>query len=167
MSDPPAHALSPSRLARALWLGLAGMCLVLGAVGIVVPGLPTTPFILLATFAAARGSRRLHDWLRGHRRFGPMVRNWEHEGAVSRPAKRAASIAMVACGAILFLVSPRWWMAAIACLFMAVTAAWLWARPEPRMAAGSPSRAATGRQHPGPDPPRGASARGPKARRRS
>ena len=132
----PAHMLSPSRIARALWLGLAGACVVLGVVGIVVPGLPTTPFILLAAFAAARGSKRLHDWLRHHRRFGPMVRNWEQEGAVSRPTKRAASIAMVACAAILFLVSPHWWMAAIACTFMAATAAGLWLRPEPQMAGG-------------------------------
>ena len=136
MSDLPAHMLSPSRIARALWLGLAGTCVVLGVIGIVVPGLPTTPFILLAAFAAARGSKRLHDWLRHHRRFGPMVRNWEREGAVSRSTKRAASIAMVACAAILFLVSPRWWMPAIACAFMAATAAWLWLRPEPQMAGG-------------------------------
>lgn len=127
-----AHQLSPTRLGRVLWLGLASVCLVLGIVGIVVPGLPTTPFILLAAFAAARGSVALHGWLRAHPRFGPLVDDWERAGAVSRKAKRAASIAMLACGAILFLVSPRWWMAAVGCGFMAVVATWLWLRPEPQ-----------------------------------
>lgn len=107
------------------------MCLLLGIVGIVVPGLPTTPFILLAAFAAARGSMALHAWLRTHRRFGPLVHDWERAGAVSRKAKRSASIAMLACAGILFLVSPRWWMAAIGCGFMAIVGTWLWFRPEP------------------------------------
>ena len=60
-----------------------------------------------------------------------MVRDWEREGAVSRRAKRMASVAMLAYGAILFVVSPRWWMAAIGCGFMALVVAWLWSRPEP------------------------------------
>ena len=53
------------------------------------PGLPTVPFVLLAAFAAARGSQRLHGWLLAHRQFGPMIRDWQAHGAVSRRAKRA------------------------------------------------------------------------------
>lgn len=130
-ADPSRHRLSPSPLARAAWLALALLCLGLGIIGIVLPGLPTTPFILLAAFAAARGSRRLHDWLRGHRLFGPMVADWEREGAVSLRAKRVATLTMVLCGVILFIVSPRWWMAAIGCVFMTIVALWLWTRPSP------------------------------------
>ena len=49
-------------IARLLWWLLAYASLGIGIVGIVVPGLPTVPFVLLAAFAAARGSRRLHAW---------------------------------------------------------------------------------------------------------
>lgn len=133
--DPPQHRLSPSRLARVGWLALALLCLGLGIIGIALPGLPTTPFVLLAAFAAARGSLRLHHWLRTHRTFGPMVLDWEREGAVSLRAKRMATLMMSLCGLILFLISPRWWMAAIGCGCMAVVALWLWARPLPSVAA--------------------------------
>ena len=79
---------------------------------IVVPGLPTVPFILLSAFAAARGSRSLHAWLHAHPRFGPMIRDWETQGAVSRRAKRLATGMMAVCAVIMFLTAPALWMAA-------------------------------------------------------
>jgi hypothetical protein len=60
-------------MTRWLWWLLAYASLGIGIVGIVVPGLPTVPFVLLAAFAAARGSQRLHAWLLAHRQFGPMI----------------------------------------------------------------------------------------------
>ncbi|HSD17285.1 MAG TPA: YbaN family protein [Thermomonas sp.] len=117
---------------RVLWWLLAYTSLGLGIIGIVVPGLPTVPFVLLAAFAAARGSRRLHAWLLAHPQFGPLIRDWEREGAVSRRAKRLALGTMALCAAIMFLTAPEWWMAAIGTAFMAVVATWLWRRPEPR-----------------------------------
>lgn len=119
-----------SSLKRGLYLLLAGLSLTLGLIGIVLPGLPTTPFVLLAAWAAARSSRRLHDWLAGHRLFGPMIRDWEARGAVSRRAKRAATAAMAICALIFFLTAPKWWMAAIGSTIMAIVALWLWRRPE-------------------------------------
>ncbi len=59
----------------ALGLGFVG----LGAVGAVVPGMPTTVFLILATWAFSRSSPRLHDWLYYHPRFGPTLQRWrEH-----------------------------------------------------------------------------------------
>src|SRR5690606_16754477 len=54
------------------------------------PGLPTTPFVLLAAWAASRGSRRLHDWLFGHARLGPPLRDWRDQRAVSLRARMIA-----------------------------------------------------------------------------
>ena len=119
-------------IARLLWWLLAYASLGLGIVGIVVPGLPTVPFVLLSAFAAARGSRRLHAWLLADRRFGPMIRDWEREGAVSRRAKRLAIGMMALCAAVMFLTAPKCWMAATGTTFMAIVATWLWRRPEPR-----------------------------------
>jgi uncharacterized membrane protein YbaN (DUF454 family) len=116
---------------RLLWLALAYVALGLGAIGIFVPGLPTTPFVLLAAFAAARGSRRLHARLHAHGVFGPMIRDWEASGAVARRAKWVATITMAACAVLMFATAPKPWMAGTGTAIMAGVAVWLWMRPEP------------------------------------
>lgn len=122
---------TPRTRFRWAWWLLAYTSLGLGLVGIVVPGLPTVPFVLLSAFAAARGSQRLHDWLLAHRQFGPMIRDWQAHGAVSRRAKWLAVTMMSVCAVIMFLTAPKVWMAATGTAIMTVVAIWLWARPEP------------------------------------
>lgn len=117
-------------LRRGLWIALAYLALGLGLLGVVLPGLPTTPFVLVAAWAAAKSSRRLHEQLLAHRLFGPMIRDWQARGAVSRPAKRAALATMSLCALLMVLTAPKLWMAAIGTACMAVVAAWLWQRPE-------------------------------------
>lgn len=128
--DPP-----PSRL-RWAWLLLAYASLGTGIVGIFVPGLPTTVFILIAAYAASRGSRRLHDSLLRDPRFGPMIRDWQQHGAVSRRAKWLATLTMLASAVILLLLmglggGHRAWMVALPIVCMTTVAIWLWLRPEP------------------------------------
>jgi uncharacterized protein len=118
-------------LRRWPYLLLAWIALALGLIGVVLPGLPTTPFILLAAWAAARGSTRLHRWMRAHRLFGPMIRDWEAHGAVSRRAKWIASLTMLASAVIFFLTAPKMWMAITGTGIMVVVGTWLWFRPEP------------------------------------
>src|SRR5690606_32792237 len=131
----PGTRRSPSMrhapMIRGLWIALALLALALAVLGVLVPGLPTTPFVLLAAYAAARGSQRLHAWLHAHRLFGPLLHDWERYGAVSRRAKRMALATMAACALVLALLAPHWWMAAAAAVVMAGVAAWLWHRPEP------------------------------------
>jgi uncharacterized protein len=124
-----------SRFRWAWWL-LAYLSLGIGIVGLFVPGLPTTVFVLIAAYAASRGSDRLHRYLLQHPRFGPTIRHWQASGAVSRRAKWAASWAMLVCAGVLLAImlstgSHRWWMAALPIACMATVAAWLWSRPEP------------------------------------
>lgn len=59
----------------------------IGAVGLVVPVLPTTPFLLLACFCYLRSSQRLHDWLLGHRVFGKYIYNYITYKAMTRKTK--------------------------------------------------------------------------------
>lgn len=133
----PSDPSSPHRWRWAWWL-LAYGSLGLGLIGIVVPGLPTVPFVLLAAFAAARGSQRLHRKLLAHAQFGPMIRDWQAQGAVSRRAKLLAVAMMAACAVLLGFTAPRAWMAATGIGIMAIVGAWLWSRPEPRSLAPPP-----------------------------
>lgn len=69
--------------------------LAVGCVGIFVPLLPTTPFVLLAAMFYSRGSERFHTWIHEHPRFGPMIYSWKEHGAISRRAKIAAAFTVV------------------------------------------------------------------------
>ena len=116
---------------RYLLLAFAALCVALGIVGIFVPGLPTTVFILMAGWAAARSSPRFSLWLESHPLFGSMLRDWRESRSVSRRAKLSATVMMVACAVILFLTSSRLWLAELISATMAVVLMWLWRRPEP------------------------------------
>lgn len=120
---------------RWAWLALAYLCLGIGLVGVVVPVLPTTPFVLLAAFAADRGSPRLHAWLLRHRVFGRLIRDWRASGAVARGPKIAATTVMAASVAVMAVTAPPV-LAVAGGLVVVAVAVWLWRRPEPGGAAG-------------------------------
>lgn len=80
---------------RWLLLFAGTVSLALGIVGVVVPGLPTTPFVLLAAACYAKGSPRLHSWLVHHRFLGPMVRDWERHRSLTRRTKTIAIASML------------------------------------------------------------------------
>lgn len=73
-------------------LGIAAVSLALA--GVVLPVLPTTPFLLLAAWAFARSSPRLDAWLRAHPRFGPPLTAWEDRNAIPREAKAVAGVSL-------------------------------------------------------------------------
>ena len=128
-STPPAPT-QPLWL-RLLWLTGGVLSLSLGIIGIFVPLLPTTPFVLLAAFCFARGSSRCERWLLGHRIFGPMVRDWRADRAVPLRAKQLASL-MMAIGSLIAafkLPAHLAWLPAACC---AAVAAWLWSLPTRR-----------------------------------
>jgi uncharacterized membrane protein YbaN (DUF454 family) len=109
----------------------ACLSLATGIAGIFIPGLPTTVFILMAGWAAARSSQRLHNWLWRHRLFGPMLRNWARGGYMSRRAKWSATAMMGLCTVILLWARPPVWAQATSMTCMGGVLIWLWFRPEP------------------------------------
>ncbi len=95
--DSPTNGSRLHRSRTVRWLlWLAGsVSLALGLIGVVLPGLPTTPFVLLAAACYAKASPRLHGWLLHHRFLGPMVRDWETHRSLTRRTKTIAQVSMV------------------------------------------------------------------------
>ena len=92
-----------SRLVRGLLWVAGSVSLALGLIGVVVPGLPTTPFVLLAAACYAKASPRLHAALLNHRLTGPMLRDWESDRSLTRRSK------LIAVGSMLVMVSFSIW----------------------------------------------------------
>jgi uncharacterized protein len=98
-------------LAAKWMLITAGMiCVGLGALGIILPGLPTTPFLLLAAYCFARSSEHFHHWLLHHRWFGSYVRNFEQGRGMTRRAKGSTLLVMwLSFGVTIIFFVPVLW----------------------------------------------------------
>ena len=114
---------------RSLYLIAGFGSLILAAFGVVLPLLPTVPFVILAAFCFARSSPALERRLLDHPGFGPHIRRWREHGAISRRGKRAALVAFAASALIALLVSPLpWSLIPLAAALIGGT--WIWRRPE-------------------------------------
>lgn len=117
-------------LSLMLWRSLALATLLLGFIGIFVPGLPTVPFLLVAAWAGGRGWPQLERWLLAHPKHGPAIRRWRDHRAVPRRAKWMATATMALSTVLIALTSaPLHAKLGIPALMLAV-AVWLWTRPE-------------------------------------
>jgi uncharacterized membrane protein YbaN (DUF454 family) len=136
-ADAPRHA----RPVRAVFIVLGTIFLALGAIGLVLPVLPTTPFVLLAAACYLRASERLHRRLVQSRTFGPTIVAWQEHGAIP-PRAKAIAIALIALTfglSVLFVVEPPLMRAGLVALGI-VLAVWLARRPSPPEAAPIPRR---------------------------
>ena len=103
MTAPDPHAVSSLR--RAVYVVIGSMAALLGFVGVFLPLLPTTPFLLLAGYCFARSSRTLHHRLLETRAFGPYLKQWQRDHSVPAAAKRRAYLAIaVSFGLSIWLV---------------------------------------------------------------
>ncbi len=119
-------------LTRVASLILAYLFLALAIIGVVLPGIPTVPFLLLTAWFAAKGSERLHRWLYTHPHLGKLLIDWEQQGAVSRTSKITAIIMLAASWVIMYLrIDNPWLMAGLSGLFIAIIA-FLLTRPAPK-----------------------------------
>ena len=118
------------RALRAACFAAGCACLGLGILGLFLPVLPTTPFVLLAAACFARSSQRFYRWLMAHRRFGPLVREWRAHRSIPYRTKLAAIALMAASlsASIALFVRPAWLQVALA-VFGLGLAVWLYRSP--------------------------------------
>ncbi len=110
---------------RIVFMTLAGLFFILGALGAVLPVLPTTPFLLLTSYFLTRSSPRLNRWLLTSRFFGPILKDWQQLGGVRPDVKvKAVTVVLLAVSLSLWLTDLsstfRWIAAAIALIGIVV-----------------------------------------------
>ncbi|HYC35569.1 MAG TPA: YbaN family protein [Usitatibacter sp.] len=107
---------------RAAYVAVGILAVALGVIGIFVPLLPTTPFLLLASACFLRGSDRLHRWLLSHGRLGGYIRAFEEGRGIPRRAKIVAiGMLWISIAYALAIVPGAWSAAALVALALGVT----------------------------------------------
>ncbi|MEB3754857.1 YbaN family protein [Acinetobacter sp. MD2(2019)] len=113
------------------WRFLVVVFIVLGMIGAVLPGMPTTVFLILAAWAASKGWPEMDAWLLNHPKYGPTLKNWREHGTVPRKVKWIASSMMLVSGIVMLFTNAPFWVKVFTDVTMLIVAIWLWCRPEP------------------------------------
>jgi len=77
---------------RIIYLCLGITTTILAVIGMVLPLLPTTPFLLLSAYFFSKSSKKLHNWLLEHKIFGPIISDWEKYGVIGVKAKVISTV---------------------------------------------------------------------------
>jgi len=129
-SAPPARAARPMRAATRQLLAVCGFILVgIGALGVVLPVLPTTPFLIAAAACFSRCSPRFEAWLVNHPAFGPSVQAWRRHRAIPKKAKLLAVTAMVLSYAVLLTSGARPVVLVVVALSLLACGSYVLSRP--------------------------------------
>lgn len=117
---------------RPVYFVLGVVLVVLGIIGIFVPLMPTTSFLILAAWCFARSSRRAEAWLLQHPRLGPAILAWRENGAIA-PRHKAMSVGGMGLGLVIFVLTahPAWWLALLVTLLLLACSVFVLTRPSP------------------------------------
>ena len=117
-------------MTRGLLIVLGWISLALGTIGVFLPILPTTPFVILAASLFARSSPKLHRRLLDSPFFGPILRDWESHGVIRLPTKLLATAVILLSFTSMTLYAPVHWGLILALdLLAAAILAFIWSRP--------------------------------------
>ncbi len=117
------------RAVKAVLVAFGCLNVVIGAVGVVIPGLPTTIFLIIALWAFSQSSDRFHKWLYNHRLFGPMLQNWASYGIIPRKAKALAVATMIFSWCMIAYFSTYWIWPFVAGIMMVMVSGYILTRP--------------------------------------
>lgn len=116
---------------RQAYMIIGCLMVAIGAIGVVLPLLPTTPFLLIAAGCFARSSPRLEAWLLSHRRFGPLLAAWRERGAIPRSGKLLSTAGMTLGFYAFYRGShPGPLLMLIVALVFILIGYYVWSRPE-------------------------------------
>jgi uncharacterized membrane protein YbaN (DUF454 family) len=116
-------------LKRAFWFSVGMLALALGAVGVILPVLPTTPFVILAAFAFGKSSPTLHAWLENNATFGPLIADWREHGAIAPRIKMLACSMMLAALGLSLIMGVNTRVLIIQSICLAAAATYVLSRP--------------------------------------
>ena len=118
------------RLTRPFLLALGWLAVLLGFIGVFVPGIPTTPFLLVALWAFSKTSRKFHNWLYNHPKVGKSLREWHQHGVIT---VRVKVLAIATMGGsflwICFGIADDWVLTTFAGAFLMPPAIFIITRP--------------------------------------
>lgn len=115
---------------RITYLCAGHLALAMGMIGVVLPLLPTTPFVLLSAFFYSRSSRKLHQKLINNKLFGNLIKEWEKHGTIPLKAKCLSTLMMISMISYPLIYRPMSLslkLAVIGCLCFSLT--YIWSRP--------------------------------------
>tara|TARA_B100002019_G_scaffold64553_1_gene55359 strand:+ start:4261 stop:4680 length:420 start_codon:yes stop_codon:yes gene_type:complete len=117
------------KIKKYLWLGLGFASLGMAYVGVIVPGIPFSIFLVFAAYCFAKSSKRMHDWLYNHKYFGPFLTNWTQKSVFPTKGKYAMIIVMASSLAFLWFTTENIKAVLWSGGFMALVAIWAWRFP--------------------------------------
>ncbi|MGH1460432.1 MAG: YbaN family protein [Neptuniibacter sp.] len=119
-----------STVVRILYLLTGYLCVLLGIIGILLPLVPTTPFLLVATFCFSRSSERLHQYLINHPVFGKLIQDWEAYGVIPYRIKLLSTTMMLLMVSYpLIFKTFHLGLKALVVITILVALAYIWTRP--------------------------------------
>lgn len=118
-------------LKKGALVAVGGISLFLGTLGVFLPLLPTTPFLLLAAWCFMKSSPRLNQWLLSHRKFGPAIKSWKEERAISVSAKILATVTALISLTLSWIFTPIIYVNLGVTTLLIGVMIFVWTRPTP------------------------------------
>ena len=114
---------------KVIWALIGLLALALALIGVILPLLPTVPFLLVAAFCFARSSARFLVWLLGHNTLGHMLIDWNTSGSISLSAKRYATLSILVVFSISIFIGLNLGLLAVQALVLSCVLGFIWTRP--------------------------------------
>lgn len=115
---------------KPLWFLFGLLSVVLAVIGVVLPLLPTTPFLLLAAFCFAQSSQKAHQWLLNHKTFGSLINDWQQHGRIRRKIKFFSVSIMVVMPPLSWFLGAPVWAVVAQIIVLCFVAAFILTRPD-------------------------------------